>query len=239
MANANKTPHPRPADCRIPIIIFLCVNFAVMTIAILANDVLKEEWLLKEIPEEVELIWTDSVSSLIMVEADAYFDLLFDAEPERTARLKQLKKHPVFINAVPWTGAVTGSSFIRINAWPSLLRRPVVEIAITDPAQATIVSEVFAQLQWRYQIVPDTCGMITPRVLATIINEAWFTFGEGVSTKEEIDTAMKLGTNYPMGPFEWGDKIGLKNVQQLLKALQRTDDRYAIAPALEEALQNK
>jgi len=210
-----------------------------MTIAILANDEQKEEWLLKEVPDEVELVWIDSMSSLIMVEADAYFDLLFDADPERTARLKQLKNKPVFINAVPWTGAVTGHSLIRMNAWPTLLRRPIVEIALTDPAQEACVKEVFASLQWRYQLVPDACGMITPRVLAMIFNEAWFTFGEGVSTKEEIDTAMKLGTNYPMGPFEWGSKIGWQHVHQLLQALGRTDARYTIAPALEQYVANK
>jgi 3-hydroxybutyryl-CoA dehydrogenase len=207
-----------------------------MTIAILADDGLKAEWLAKEAPEEMEFVWVDSVSSLVMVEADAYFDLLFDADPERTARLKQLKGKPVFINAVPWTGATTGGSFIRINAWPGLLRRPITEVAVTDPAQEVIVSEVFTQLQWRYQLVPDTCGMITPRILAMIINEAWFTFGEGVSTKEEIDTAMKLGTNYPMGPFEWGEMIGLEKIYGLLKELGRTEERYAVAPALEQDL---
>jgi 3-hydroxybutyryl-CoA dehydrogenase len=205
-----------------------------MTIAILADDGLKAEWLAKEAPEEVGFVWADSVSSLVMVEADAYFDLLFDADPDRTARLKQLKGKPVFINAVPWTGAMTGGSFIRINAWPGLLRRPITEVAVADPAQEAIVSEVFTQLQWRYQLVPDTCGMITPRVLAMIINEAWFTFGEGVSTKEEIDMAMKLGTNYPMGPFEWGEMIGLEKIYRLLKELGRTEERYAVAPALEQ-----
>ena len=41
-----------------------------------------------------------------------------------------------------------------------------------------------------------------------IINEAFLALQEGVSTKEEINTAMKLGTNYPLGPFEWVEKIG-------------------------------
>ncbi len=45
--------------------------------------------------------------------------------------------------------------------------------------------------------------------MAMIINEAWHALAEEVSTKNEIDTAMKLGTNYPYGPFEWAEKIGL------------------------------
>ena len=203
-----------------------------MTIAILADDGLKEEWLDKEVTKAVEFIWVDSLSSLVMIEADAYFDLLFDGDPERTLRLKQLIRKPVFINAVQWTGRMIGQPFVRINAWPTLLRRPVVEVALTDPSQGMVVKNIFEALQWRYQLVPDTCGMVTSRVLAMIINEAWFTFGAGVSSKEEIDIAMKLGTNYPMGPFEWGTIIGLKKVYELLKELSRTDERYRVSPVL-------
>ena len=211
-------------------------KFFAMTIAILADDVLKEEWLEKEAPEEVEFIWADSVSSLMMTEADAWFDLLFNADPERIQRLRPMNGKPLFVNAVAWTGAVTGRQLIRINAWPTLLRRPVIEVALTDVAQQEAVQQVFDALHWRYQLVPDVCGMITPRVLAAIVNEAYYTWGAGVSTREEIDTAMKLGTNYPLGPFEWGQAIGLNHISALLKELSRTDERYAMAPALQQAL---
>jgi 3-hydroxybutyryl-CoA dehydrogenase len=78
--------------------------------------------------------------------------------------------------------------------------------------------------------------MVTARILATIINEAWYTWQDGVSGKEEIDTAMKLGTNYPMGPFEWGGKIGLSRVVGLLDVLSRTDARYMPAGSLKDAV---
>jgi len=56
-------------------------------------------------------------------------------------------------------------------------------------------------LEWKYQIVPDLPGMIAARVIAMIINEL-FWFGKMKSgTKAEIDTAMKLEANYPLGPF--------------------------------------
>ncbi|NKQ99539.1 3-hydroxyacyl-CoA dehydrogenase, partial len=59
-----------------------------------------------------------------------------------------------------------------------------------------------------------------------------------VSSKKEIDTAMKLGTNYPMGPFEWAEKIGLRRIYHLLKTLEKEDKRYKAAGLLEkEALQ--
>lgn len=211
-------------------------KFFSMTIAILADNVLKEEWLEKETPGEVAFIWVDSVSALLMVEADAYFDLLFDGEPERTARLKPLNGKPLFVNAVPWTGQVTGRQVVRINAWPGLLRRPLVEVALTDKDQLEGVQRVFDGLGWRYQLVPDVCGMITPRVLAALINEAYFTLGAGVSAKEEIDIAMKLGTNYPVGPFAWSEAIGLRNIVTLLQALARSDVRYTPAPALLQEL---
>lgn len=207
-----------------------------MTIAILADDVLKAEWLEKEAPGEITCTWVDSLRSLMMVEADAYFDLLFHADPERMEKLRPLNGKPLFVNAVAWTGKVIGEQFIRMNAWPTLLRRPITEISLTHAKQVEVVRSVFDALQWRYQLVPDTCGMITPRVLAMIVNEAYFTLGAGVSSKEEIDIAMKLGTNYPMGPFEWSRAIGLKSIGLLLKELSRTDQRYVLAPALEQEL---
>lgn len=212
-------------------------KFFVMTIAILADAVLKEEWLEKEVPGTIELLWADSIRSLLMMEADAYFDLLFHPDPERNAQLKQLKGKPLFINAVAWTGRSAGIPAIRIAAWPTLLRRPLVEIALTDEQQRPAAEAILNALTWRFQVVPDIAGMITPRVLATIINEAWFTLGAGVSSKAEIDVAMKLGTNYPMGPFEWGAAIGLFNVISLLSELSRHDKRYEPAPALQQALE--
>jgi 3-hydroxybutyryl-CoA dehydrogenase len=74
--------------------------------------------------------------------------------------------------------------------------------------------------------------MITARVLATIINEAYYTLGAQVSTREEIDIAMKLGTSYPYGPFEWAAKIGLARIYELLAELSRDDKRYVPAPLL-------
>ncbi|MEO5650820.1 MAG: 3-hydroxyacyl-CoA dehydrogenase family protein, partial [Ginsengibacter sp.] len=64
------------------------------------------------------------------------------------------------------------------------------------------------------------------RVISMIINEAFYTLKENVSTKKEIDLAMKLGTNYPFGPFEWAEKIGLENVFNLLKKLSEKEERY-------------
>ncbi|MBO9635516.1 MAG: hypothetical protein J7578_20600 [Chitinophagaceae bacterium] len=209
-----------------------------MTIAILADDTLKNEWLQHQFPGDITFIWADSISSLTMLDADAYVDLLFRNDPERNQHLARLLPKPVLVNAVEYTTADIRHPFIRINGWPTLLKRDIAEISLPSSITENTVKDIFTALNWQYQPAPDVSGMITARVLAMIINEAYFTLGAEVSSKEEIDIAMKLGTNYPMGPFEWSEKIGLHRVYALLQQLHLTDARYAPAPALETVVQS-
>ena len=210
-----------------------------MILAILTDDLLKQELLAKKIPDAVEVVWADSIRALTMIEADVYIDLLFEMDAERTAHLKQLLPKPVLINAVTYSTKSIGGDFIRINAWPTLLQRSITEIAAPETISTDTVKNIFDQLQWQYQLVPDIPGMITARVLAMIVNEAYYTLGAQVSSRDEIDIAMKLGTSYPYGPFEWSNKIGLKRIYELLAALSRTDERYKVAPALEAEMRNE
>ncbi len=208
-----------------------------MKIVVLAGDDLK-----KEMPTKAgaEWVYIPAPADFMKVEnADAYFDLEFEMNAERIALLAKLLPAPVFINAVVPTLAEIGRPFIRINAWPGFLKRPVCEaVASTDESRAS-AKKIFDSLQWNYQLVPDTPGMVSTRVIAMIINEAYYAFQENISSKEAIDTAMKLGTNYPFGPFEWSKQIGLKNIYALLLALQKTNPRYTIAGALiDEAAQS-
>lgn len=203
-----------------------------MRLAILANEGAKQEWLSKG-GKNAEIVWVNNVDELVQEKAGAYFDLLFEDEPGHIAKLSHLMA-PVFINSViePLVDSELFSSvaeecqLIRINAWPSFLKRDVAEIAIADPFDETTVREILSALDFKWRIVPDVPGMITPRVIAMIINEAYFTLQANVSTKAEIDTAMKLGTNYPYGPFEWSAMIGLKKINKLLHALTALDSRY-------------
>ena len=74
--------------------------------------------------------------------------------------------------------------------------------------------------------MPDEVGFATANIVSMIINEAYFALEVEVSSKAEIDIAMKLGTNYPYGPFEWAKKIGEKNIYNLLKTLSVHQKKY-------------
>jgi 3-hydroxybutyryl-CoA dehydrogenase len=204
-----------------------------MIVAVLASEDQRKEFKQKGLPEAITVCWADTVKTLQLIsDADIYMDLLFYNEPMRTRELKKLLPKPVVINSVVDTLSETGLPFIRINAWPTFLKRTITEVC-TAKEQHETVKQVFNKLGWQYKIVPDISGMVTARIVAAVINEAYHTLGEGTSTREDIDTAMRLGTNYPYGPFEWCRQIGIARVLELLKALQKKEKRFEPAPALE------
>ena len=77
-------------------------------------------------------------------------------------------------------------------------------------------------------------AQIEARILATVVNEAASAVGDGVATPEAVDTAMRLGTNWPDGPLAWGERIGLAPVIHTLDALHAAvpDGRYRAVPLL-------
>jgi len=154
-------------------------------------------------------------------DADAFFSLHND---EIFPEFESLKK-PVFINSVVQTlGDLFASPNVyRINGWATFLKRPVWEIAGTPDQE---VEAIFKSLNVKINFVKDVPGFISASVIAMIINEAYFALEDNVSSKDEIDTAMKLGTNYPYGPFEWAELIGTGNILALLQQLYLTDNRY-------------
>jgi 3-hydroxybutyryl-CoA dehydrogenase len=82
--------------------------------------------------------------------------------------------------------------------------------------------------------VKDSAGLVLPRIVTMIINEAVTALTEQVATGTDIDTAMKLGTNYPHGPLAWADVIGLDQVYATLQGVyeEQGEDRYRPAPLL-------
>jgi len=199
-----------------------------------------------------EVKWMTSVPTQPDPGVAAYVDLDFVPEPTRIEKLSGLLPALVFVNAVTPTLQEIGRPFIRINAWHGFATRKLHELVVpkdmpggtgaatsrpldTASTIADRVRTLYAATDCRYLTTPDVPGMISARVVAGIINEAWYTWEEKVSTKEEIDIAMRLGTNYPQGPFEWGDRIGLEKVAGLLRTLSKTDARYGPASSLLEA----
>jgi len=82
--------------------------------------------------------------------------------------------------------------------------------------------------------IGDAIAGVFPRTLAMIVNEAAFAVQESVATAADIDTAMKLGTNYPKGPLAWCDEIGAEAIVAILDALAREygSERYRVATLL-------
>ena len=87
-----------------------------------------------------------------------------------------------------------------------------------------------------YKTVELDAAQIEARILAAIVNEAASAVADGVATPAAIETAMRLGTNWPEGPLGWGERIGLSSVVHTLDALHATvpDGRYRVTPLLRQ-----
>ena len=201
-----------------------------MRILVNANEQQQAEWLQKGFPQDVEVSFVHMPEpDFSGVEADCIFHLAGTEEAGFTAP----STTPVFVHAVAKTLRELPANSIRINAWNGFLNRQATEIA-ADASDRDIVAAVMDALQWKYFFVPDIPGMIAARTISMIVNEAYFALGEQVSTKEAIDTAMRLGTNYPYGPFEWAERIGIHHIYTLLLTMQSADPRCTIAPLLQQ-----
>ena len=204
-----------------------------MRLVVLTNEQLKEELLSNGVSDYCKIDWINSPKELLShTDVDAVIDLLFEHNGYDISHLNHYLTKPVFVNSMNKTIVEIGLPFIRINAWPGFLKRNIAEVSIADEVNKNKAEKILSLLNRKAEWVPDVKGFISPRIVSTIINEAYFSLEENVSTKEEIDIAMKLGTNYPYGPFEWSKKIGLKNIADLLKELFITEKRYQPASLL-------
>lgn len=206
-----------------------------MQIVVKANTEQKATLQAMKWVDNLQFIWVED--SNYPADATAYFDFCFEEEGWAFQNVKSI---PVFVNAVLKTSNVLPENAIRMNAWSSFLNRPIWEIASANDSLNQIALLILEKLGRKGIVVPDEPGLIAVRIIAMIINEAFFALEEELSSKKEIDIAMKLGTNYPFGPFEWAGIIGLSRIASLLQILNLKDERYATAPALlqELAFQN-
>lgn len=133
----------------------------------------------------------------------------------------------------------TPGRVVGVSALPGRLSQRLMELAptiFTSREYVTAAEDAAILLGKEVAMVQDRIGMVLPRVLCSLVNEAFFAAMEGIAEAREIDIAMKLGTNYPLGPVEWGEQIGLINVVAILDALQRDtgESRYRVAPLLRQ-----
>jgi 3-hydroxybutyryl-CoA dehydrogenase len=175
--------------------------------------------------------------------AEVIFDFFIAEEPEALEFYEQRPELTIFTNmAMSCFGNLqifqspTQNTVFGFNGLSSFINRSVLECTLQDEQEREKLSLLCETLDTDFEIVEDRVGMVTPRIICMIINEAYYTLQEGTAGKEDIDLGMKLGTNYPFGPFEWCDKIGLDKVYELLEAIydDTKEERYKICPKLKK-----
>ncbi len=110
---------------------------------------------------------------------------------------------------------------------------PLTELP-DDPLFDAEAEEAAAAGEHVERVPIRTPGLVLGRIVAQLVNEAHFALGEGVASAEDIDTAMRLGFNWPRGPIQWAEEIGRAEIVALLDALHAElgEERYRVAPAL-------
>ncbi len=109
----------------------------------------------------------------------------------------------------------------------------IVRALESSPATIATIEEVARRMGKETVLVREAPGFITSRVNAMIGNEAFYLLQEGVASARDIDKALKLGLNHPMGPFELVDLVGLDTRLSVLEHLHRSlGEKYRPAPLL-------
>ncbi len=173
---------------------------------------------------------------------DVIFDLNFDDDSANFSAYAGMKEKLVFVSSVKQS--LSEAVFMNqvkvkcklfgINAIPSFLNDSLLEVSLYRKFEMEDLKSFMSKVKLDFLTIEDRVGMIKPRVIFMIINEACYTLQEGTASIEDIDKSMKLGTNYPFGPFEWCDKIGVTHVFETLNAIydDTRDERYKICPLL-------
>ncbi len=109
----------------------------------------------------------------------------------------------------------------------------IVRALETDEATLAAAVEVGKRMGKEVVVVKESPGFITSRINAMIGNEAFYMLQEGVASAADIDKALKLGLNHPMGPFELVDLVGLDTRLHILEYLHKTlGEKFRPCPLL-------
>ena len=130
-------------------------------------------------------------------------------------------------------GQVVGMHFFNPVHRMKLLE--VVRALETSEETLSAVCAVGTRMGKECVVVRESPGFVTSRINAMIGNEAFFMLEEGVASARDIDKALKLGLNHPMGPFELVDLVGLDTRLAILRFLHRTlGDKFRPCPLMEQ-----
>jgi len=114
----------------------------------------------------------------------------------------------------------------------------VVRALETDEDTLATAVEVGRRMGKEVVVIKESPGFITSRINAMIGNEAFYMLQEGIASAADIDKALKLGLNHPMGPFELVDLVGLDTRLHILEYLHSTlGEKFKPAPLLREYVQ--
>jgi 3-hydroxybutyryl-CoA dehydrogenase len=181
----------------------------------------------------------------------AHADLVIEAVPEqmdvKLRLLRDVEKH-----AGARAILASNTSALSLSEMAAVLDRPgrfagmhffnpvhrmklveVVRALETTPETLEAIQQIALRMGKETVVVRESPGFVTSRINAMVGNEAFFLLQEGVASARDIDKAMKLGLNHPMGPFELVDLVGLDVRLSVLEYLHRSlGDKFRPCPLL-------
>ncbi|UYQ93019.1 3-hydroxyacyl-CoA dehydrogenase family protein [Chitinophaga horti] len=212
-----------------------------MNVLVIGDEQRWEAW--KQVAGTESTEWKALVSEVgDWMQYQLVIDLSFDEFPNRVFVYRDLPHLTVLANMVKtsWKivqqteGIKIPTNVSGMNLLPGFMDMKVKEVTLPTPDHLPRLQDAMQRLGWAFEVVADQAGMVTPRVVSMIINEAYYALEQEVASREDIDTSMKLGTNYPYGPFEWCEKIGIREVFGVLHAVhtETGNERYRICELL-------
>jgi 3-hydroxybutyryl-CoA dehydrogenase len=200
-------------------------EFQIMIIVLAAES--KEDFIMHIAMDEGlhQYIWVSNATHFAnFEEADAFID--FNADLNDYGAIDK----PLLLNQTSTTVdkmVCNQQLTARFCGWAGFADRSAWEIATSPNADIDSIKLLLGAIGKEMILVKDIPGLIAPRIVSTIINEACYAISEDISDAQQIDIAMRLGTNYPEGPISWGKRIGATKVYGLLSMMSVDDSRYA------------